>query len=96
MVLAAKLVGLCKKAGRTPGVTYCSAGQLGAGLRRCALPFSKACVVCRYGGLQVTMQDFEAALDEVQPAFGANTESLQKHVMQVGLAGLGAAGIPPD
>lgn len=30
------------------------------------------------------MADFEAALDEVQPAFGANTESLQKHVMQVG------------
>ena len=29
------------------------------------------------------MQDFEAALDEVQPAFGANTESLLKHVMQV-------------
>lgn len=33
---------------------------------------------------QVCMADFEAALDEVQPAFGANTESLQKHVMQVG------------
>jgi hypothetical protein len=30
------------------------------------------------------MQDFEAALDEVQPAFGANAESLQKNVMQVG------------
>jgi hypothetical protein len=30
------------------------------------------------------MSDFEAALDEVQPAFGANTESLLKHVMQVG------------
>lgn len=30
------------------------------------------------------MADFEAALDEVVPAFGANTESLQKHVMQVG------------
>jgi hypothetical protein len=29
------------------------------------------------------MQDFEAALDEVQPAFGANAESLQKNVMQV-------------
>lgn len=29
------------------------------------------------------MADFDAALDEVQPAFGANTESLQKHVMQV-------------
>lgn len=33
--------------------------------------------------VQVTMVDFEAALDEVQPAFGANTETLQKHVMQV-------------
>lgn len=31
------------------------------------------------------MQDFEAALDEVQPAFGANAESLQKNVMQVGI-----------
>lgn len=32
--------------------------------------------------IKVTMGDFEAALEEVQPAFGANTESLQKHVMQ--------------
>jgi len=37
--------------------------------------------------VQVTMGDFEAALEEVQPAFGANTESLQKHVMQVGWQG---------
>jgi hypothetical protein len=28
------------------------------------------------------MPDFRAALGEVQPAFGANTESLSKHVMQ--------------
>jgi uncharacterized membrane-anchored protein YhcB (DUF1043 family) len=28
--------------------------------------------------LQVTQSDFEAALSEVQPAFGANTESLSK------------------
>jgi hypothetical protein len=40
-------------------------------------------VVCGCVGVQVTMADFEAALDEVVPAFGANTESLQKHVMQV-------------
>jgi hypothetical protein len=35
--------------------------------------------------VQVTMADFQAALEEVQPAFGANQESLQKHVMQVGV-----------
>jgi hypothetical protein len=39
--------------------------------------------LCWCCGVQVTMQDFEAAFDEVQPAFGSNTESLQKHVMQV-------------
>jgi hypothetical protein len=31
--------------------------------------------------LQVTMGDFMAALEEVQPAFGANTEGLSKHMM---------------
>lgn len=30
--------------------------------------------------LQVTMLDFLAALDEVQPAFGANTENLAKNI----------------
>lgn len=34
------------------------------------------------------MQDFNAALDEVQPAFGANSESLQKHFMHVSVVEL--------
>lgn len=42
-----------------------------------------AMLLCWTCALQVSMQDFEAALDEVQPAFGANAESLQKNVMQV-------------